>query len=190
MLFDINRFLDDVKHLGKLKSIAYTNGEEAMRVLSAIKVERSELPQSINDPIALPIDTAYKTDTRLFGWMVGKIKKGLIGEVQFNLHAMLLKNGSLVIYNPYNDIVSLRVSGSRKTTYSGTDHDLYCASLEEIWDNHTARGEGPAIHANVGRTYSWNIPSNATAVYDLLFTRVLEQPNHIDEIQYNGVLVR
>lgn len=190
MHFDLSTFLEEVKTLGKLKSLTYENGEEAVRILSSIMLTQDEGITNLNDPVALSIYDHYADcGERAFGFMIGKIKKGLIGKVKFNLNAMLLKDGSLVIYNPYNDIVSLAVSGSRKVTFIGSVHDLYCADLADIWANHEMRGKGPKLHGEASNTYSWNIPANAVAVYDLLFTRVLNQPQRVDSIMYEGVIL-
>lgn len=191
MQFNLSTFLEEVRTLGKLKYLTYENGEEAVRILNSITLTSDEGITNIDDPAALTIYDHYaeRGSDRMFGFMVGKIKKGLVGKVKFNLNAMLLKDGSLVVYNPYNDILALSVSGSRKMTFTGTNHELYCADLQDIWRNHEMRGKGPKLHGGESTSYSWNIPSNAVVVYDLLFTHLLNQPQRVDSIIYEGVIL-
>lgn len=189
MIFDLNTFLDDIKNLGKLQSITYDNGAEALRVLSQLTTTTDAQAVYAANKMFISVGEQLKNKNKAFGFIIGKVNKGIKTYYKFNLNAFLLKNGKLVIYKPYNDILSLAVSGSRKMKFNGTAEELYRADIEEIFKNSGGKNDGIGLYANYSESYSWNVPSNVVSVHDLLFTHVKEEAVNVNSFQYDGILV-
>ena len=188
MHFNIDTFLDDIKKLGKLQSIVYDNGVEAAATLSAVTTAAKDLVVYSSNKMFHNVADQLADKEAMFGFIIGKVNKNTVSHVYFNLNAFLLKNGKLVIYNPYNDIVSLIISGSRKYNYIASPEKLYVSTLTEILEDSTPLKNGPSIYKNYTRSFSWNVPSNAVASYNLFFTKVTEPKVNVDSLEYNGVM--
>lgn len=189
MLFSIDTFLNDVRDMGKLQFITYDNGAEALNTIKQLTTTCAAQAAYSANPIFEKIAEQLTVKDKAFGFIVGKANKGLKAYYRFNVNAFLLKNGKLVLYKPYNDVVSLAVSGSRKMTYNGTADELYTATVKEIFNNTGGRNEGIRLYDTYDESYSWNIPSNAAEVLNLLFTHVIEEATNLDSVHYEGVLI-
>lgn len=189
MEFKIETFLHDVNKLGKLQSITYDNGVEALDILKELTTTTDAQRAFSSNDMFLKVGKQLANKDKAFGFMIGKVNKGLKAYYRFNLIAFLLKNGKLVLYSPYNDIVSLVVSGGRKMTFNGKAEELYTATIDEIFKNSGGRNEGIPLYATYNESYSWDIPSNALETHHLLFTHVKEDEVNIDSCQFEGILV-